>query len=696
MSDSPTPALSAPARPLVIVFFVMLALTLWFTTRAWHASILDRHNFRQTQTAISAYWIKASGFHLDYETPIFGPPWSVPFEFPIYQWCVATVSRMLDIGLESAGRGVSLFFFLATLPAVYGLAGLLNLAPSRRLLVVSAVLASPTYLYYARTFMIETAALCWAVWFLYTVTRAVRDNSRVFAILAALFAILAGLTKITTFIVFLSPAALLTWIHWRPRWSVRTARPAEFWRATLCAVVPVVCGIGISYWWVKHTDHLKLTNPFSASLVSTRLASWNWGSWQQRVSSAFWLENWSNISTLVLGTIPLTVALIGATLVAPSYRRAATWGAIFFLTGPLLFSNLYYMHDYYYCATAVFLLGGAGFVLAGIWDSVRLTMAAKWLTLVLFLGGQLFAYYQNYGAYLRLEQPAPPAITAVIRAVMPPENVLVVYGWDWSTQIAYYAERRAIMVPQGREPDSEALDAIVRRLPSKKIGALLIRNNTAQRATPAFIRERLNHFRLAPAPFATSADGDLYLADEQISSAAAKLKGLTFPSVTLNTQPAIDLFADQLHDTDLSGTDLSLFSPRPVSARSLLGISLGTERGRPVVLAHAVSELHFIPPHGATTIVAEVGLADGAFAPNNASPSDGIGVEIFELLPNGLRRTLFRRDLDPAQVPEDRGPQTVRLDDAGPFTGTLVFKITPGPKNNINTDWAYWGRIEIR
>ena len=170
---APTPNSSERDWPLFLVFVVLLGLALWFTTRGWHASILDRHEFRQTQTAISTYWIKEAGFHLNYETPLFGPPWSIPMEFPLYQWLVASTSSILGSGLESSARGVSLFFFFATLPAVYGLCGLINLAPSRRFLVLGVILTSPTYLFWARTFMIETTALCLATWFLYALVRAV-------------------------------------------------------------------------------------------------------------------------------------------------------------------------------------------------------------------------------------------------------------------------------------------------------------------------------------------------------------------------------------------------------------------------------------------------------------------------------------------------------------------------------------------
>jgi hypothetical protein len=43
---------------------------------------------------------------LAYETPVWGYPWSIPMEFPIYQWIVALFG-LIGIPIETAGR---LFF----------------------------------------------------------------------------------------------------------------------------------------------------------------------------------------------------------------------------------------------------------------------------------------------------------------------------------------------------------------------------------------------------------------------------------------------------------------------------------------------------------------------------------------------------------------------------------------------------------
>lgn len=670
----------------------MLLLALWITTSAWHSSILDRHEFRQLQTALSTHWVKEAGFRLDYETPLFGPPWSIPLEFPVYQWVVAGLSRALGTGIEPTARAVSLAFFLATLPAVYCLAGLFKLLPSRRLLVVATVLASPTYLFYSRSFMIESTALCFSAWFLYTLTRAVRDGSRSFAIVASVCAVLASLAKITTFIVFLGPAALLTWIHWRHCWAGRQQHPAAFWRATSFATVPVLLAAFASLWWLRHGDHLKEINPFTGFLISSELTSWNWGTWAQRTSGEVWSENWSNISQFVLGVGPLAVLIFGTALVEPFYRRVAAWGTLFFLGGPLLFTFLYFRHDYYYFANAVFLLGAAGFILAGLWDSPRVTAAGRWLALVLVFGGQVSLFFTGYGRILPRD---PPGLATVVRELVPPRDVVVVYGWDWNALLPYYAERRVIMVPDGRENEFAVLDDILSQLGPLRVSALIIRSDEVRHFSPDWIRERVNRFKLFDIPIATSADGDLYLPEEAIPAAVGKLRGRVITGVTSSSAPPSDPHEGKLQENDPASLALPFFKPAPERARSMFGFTPDVQAGQTILISHPASELFFSAPPGAKRIDAVFGVTDGAFAASNQAATDGVTIEVVEVQANGLRRVLFRRDLDPARTPTDRGPQAISLAEKSPLTGTLIFKITPGPKNNFNSDWAYWARIEI-
>ena len=121
-------------RLIRVIFAGIALLALWELTRSWHASILDRYEFRQLQTALSTFWMIRDGYHFDYLTPLFGPPWSIPMEFPVYQACVAALSGTTGLPLEQAGRLASILFFAATLPAAYDLLALAGLRSSRRLL----------------------------------------------------------------------------------------------------------------------------------------------------------------------------------------------------------------------------------------------------------------------------------------------------------------------------------------------------------------------------------------------------------------------------------------------------------------------------------------------------------------------------------------------------------------------------------
>jgi len=76
--------------------------------------ILDLYFFRQTQTALSAYWLWRGGPWLSYETPALGFPWSIPFEFPFYQGLVALL-RAIGIPIDISGHLVSFSFYLASI-----------------------------------------------------------------------------------------------------------------------------------------------------------------------------------------------------------------------------------------------------------------------------------------------------------------------------------------------------------------------------------------------------------------------------------------------------------------------------------------------------------------------------------------------------------------------------------------------------
>jgi hypothetical protein len=97
------------------IFAICLVHSFWAMSIGWNNSILDMHGFRQTQTAISTYFVLQGGAWLAYETPVLGAPWSIPFEFPLYQWITAVWVKISGIPLDQAGRSVSVVFYYLTL-----------------------------------------------------------------------------------------------------------------------------------------------------------------------------------------------------------------------------------------------------------------------------------------------------------------------------------------------------------------------------------------------------------------------------------------------------------------------------------------------------------------------------------------------------------------------------------------------------
>lgn len=675
---------SASRWEIRIFFLVCLLLALSQLTRSWNKPILDRHEFRQLQTGLSAYWMREEGLHLAYPLPLFGPPWSAPMEFPLYQACVALASRTFSLPLEQTGRAGSALFFLGTLPALYGLLGMCGMAADRRWLVLGACLVTPIYLFYSRAVMIESTALCLAVWFLLIYLRAVNSGGWGWTAGAATLGALAAVVKVTTFAVFCAPAAGFALATLWRRWS--------WWRAA-GAALPLLVAFGGGWWWVHFSDGVKGANPFSLFLVSARMNAWNFGPLGQRFNPAFWQGIYAQINLCALAETSLALLLVLFFFVDARHRRGALLSVAAFFTGPLLFSNLYLVHDYYLYANALFLAGAAGWLLAGTMDSVRLPRAARIAVLAVFFGAQVLAYVRGYGDYHVRTLPSPPALAAVIRAVVPADDAVLIHGWDWNSLLPYYAQRRAVMMPLGHENDFDGLARILDRLPPRRIAAVVWKG---EGSPPAHLmRWWQEHLDLVNAPIAESPDGNLYLPGSSLATAAHTLRGKTFDGVRINFAPPADPLAAKLREQVFGDDELAgLATPAPLRGRSLFGIGVGDLDGRRVIFANALSELYFLPPAGAGRIAAGFGLDPKSYL--RPDKTDGIDVEIIEELPAGLRRVLYRRSLRPATEPNDRAVQTIELDGIGPITGTLVFRLSPGPAGNTSYDWSFWTHIRIQ
>lgn len=136
---------------------------------------------------------------------------------------------------------------------------------------------------------------------------------------------------------------------------------------------------------------------------------------------------------------------------------------------------------------------------------------------------------------------------------------------------------------------------------------------------------------------------------------------------------------------------------RPLFVQTLYGASADVTDGRSVFFAHAPSTVAFVLPPEARAIQGGFGFREAAYAPGNKAPTDGAEFRVELVSPDGQRRTLFSRLLQPLTQPGDRGPQSFRAPiPAGlPPETRLDFVISPGPNGNAASDWTFWTDLRL-
>lgn len=456
-----------------------IGFSLWAVTVGWNNTIFDNHGFRQSQTAISTYYLKYGNF-FNYETPVLGPPWSIPFELPLYQAIVAAASRVLHLPLDQAGRLISILFFYATFFPLFVILRVLGMSRLPAYATLAFFAVSPHYLFWSRTFMIESTALFFAVTYLALVALAtkgamVRKRSAcALYVCIALSGVLAGLTKVTTFVPFMVAAVLLILHKWWNDWGVAKLRSGTVGPlVTSALLLPILS----SYCWTIHTDRLKSHNPMGQFLTSHALERWNFGTIAQRLS----LASYSNFAFIGFGHVldnlvgsRFVIVLSLLLLVGVGYRslRMFTVCVALYIAAIAIFFNLHYIHSYYAYANGIFLVAAIGFCIDG---ALKGGSVRSWAAVCVFafaVGTCVTHYFDEYYQLQKTNAPGRPLAAAVIDRETKPTDAILVYGLDWSSEFPYQSHRRAIMA--WKATGEPALQHAVTNLGVSHISALIV------------------------------------------------------------------------------------------------------------------------------------------------------------------------------------------------------------------------------
>jgi hypothetical protein len=140
--------------------------------------------------------------------------------------------------------------------------------------------------------------------------------------------------------------------------------------------------------------------------------------------------------------------------------------------------------------------------------------------------------------------------------------------------------------------------------------------------------------------------------------------------------------------TTLHFDDREIPSLRAVSAH---GIAPMDEDGHPVVMAHVPSVIEFPLLPGMRHLSAHYGLLRRSYTGGNATAGAVFVVAIEQ--PDGSRRELFRKFIDPVREGAHQRPQTLDIDLPAGATGRLSLRTEPSPSGSIAWAWSYWGDI---
>jgi hypothetical protein len=440
--------------------------------------LLEAHSFRQTQTAITAYWFIHDGFALAYQTPISGYPWKIPLEFPFFQGLVALIAGLIHLPLDSVGRAVSYAFFVATLIPAALICRSLNLGHRVFLAFGTLYLLSPQYLFWGRTFMIESTATFFSVATIAAAVPLLLGASltlwRALALvllgsLAIVQKITTGLPVIMVLVSCLAAACAMCWSRGN-RSGVKTL----FLGITLLTI-PVLLGIG----WTYFTDLVKAQSELGKLWTSTELRAWNFGTLNERISSdLFRGVIWTRTLKVNAGSY-VGLAVLGFFYMKETRRPQlilATATLALFLLPLFLFTNLHLIHEYYQTSCAIYVLFLLALAFAYLADHAlpRVFLLAFALVLVSNLANFKQVYWPIAHASITPENHPTLAIAKLIREQTPPGARILVYGLSMSSELAYYAQRKSATIPDDYPRLDEPLTEPAHFFAQDRIGALVL------------------------------------------------------------------------------------------------------------------------------------------------------------------------------------------------------------------------------
>ena len=462
---------------LILILCVSVLLRLIYID----APLLDIHSFRQTQVAISVQYLLNHGLSFNniynYKTPVFGSPWMVPFEAPIFQVSAFVVHKVLSILFCYDNLDISLritnivYFYLSS----YVLYLLVKFVTNKEIAFITILLYlfMPFSIFWSRTSMMEYCATFFSISYLYNFIIYTQRRTFKNVVYAVIFGILGYLAKSTSMV----PSCIFIGLYYLIKVKPLRFEYIKHFKFVLSeflmVAIPLICG----YLWVVHTDIIKSMSLATQPLTSEGLKNWNFGTLAQKLD---W-TNWKTIHyyikqqwgyTFVLLVFFYIVNLIYDVLTKK--RNLIDYQVLIFvisLSASLftifLFFNLYFIHNYYHIAVnyleCIFVAISLSFVthkIKSLSSKVKLISVSKYIRYTTYLAliicltsnmikSEYTKYYTKHDLYVGPSSSANFVINVSnkIKEITPYNKSIICSGFDWDSSVPYYSNRKALMLP---------------------------------------------------------------------------------------------------------------------------------------------------------------------------------------------------------------------------------------------------------
>ena len=428
---------------------------------------LRDHSFwwRAAQTESTVYWFQQEGIDLiDYQTPIYGPPWQVPFEFPLFQAMAALIGKIGHLDSEFSSRLAALFSFYLSALFLYLASQKIFRDKFTSHSILFIYLWTPYNIYYSTEPLIDFLALAMGFGYFYLILVWLDNRSKGWNALAAFVCGALGyLIKPSVMPIVVIPILAAVILDAKERgyfsrpftirslWG-RVKVDLAYW-VILAAIgiLPVLLG----YLWTKHADLIKGSSVFTQWLTSTNLPQWYFGTWAQRLNISLWYQYIHQILWFLLPYAFFPFALLGFAGLRKTSLKVALIVPAFALgvfATLSIFLNLF-QHEYYYICFTASMAILTGF---GIRRFLQLTQKVMpdviYLAALALLITAAFCYKNQYRPFraraldYNNQMASTRAWVREIQQYVSTDEWVVFVEDDWNPLIPYLFERKTMVV----------------------------------------------------------------------------------------------------------------------------------------------------------------------------------------------------------------------------------------------------------